>query len=374
MLIDKARLEAEEAQRLVVSALNGLAAVAAIHADCPWQGPPPSGAGSEAACVTCAEGRMRAVEIYREALGCVEENASEFRADPLQKLHTLHNLACHLGLVPSSHAPACAPPPRSEGSPTAGHQGSAASRGPPSAPEAVTCPQKESAPGYEWAQDLRECKRRRTGRQSHRATRPDKDGAPAEAGVGAPPAEGGPGSTGGASGESVVHNTSEHEYGSSPPVKAFPVGGGGATDPGPVLDEARGQEPGQGLEKSSVPEGVRLELPAKEEVWGESASASAGKQRQAFGLQPGPGRGALAPPRTLRDELLLKQCADIRETYLLSFQARLASARKEFEECHKQVHNPSASSCGPTTTEHPILCCLSARVLPLCLTADEPPW
>ncbi len=70
MLADKARLEAEEAQRSLIGALNGLAALALIE----------NNVGL-------------AVSIYREALASSEENSDDIRVDPLQKLHTLHNLA-----------------------------------------------------------------------------------------------------------------------------------------------------------------------------------------------------------------------------------------------------------------------------------------
>lgn len=68
--MDKAKLEAEDAQRDLFGALNGLAALAIIENNIPL-----------------------AVQIYREVLSCSEENGQEVRVDPLQKLHTLHNLA-----------------------------------------------------------------------------------------------------------------------------------------------------------------------------------------------------------------------------------------------------------------------------------------
>lgn len=70
VLVDKAKIEAEDAQRSLIGALNGLAALAIIEKD-----------------------TTLAVSIYREALACTEENANLIRVDPLQKLHTLHNLA-----------------------------------------------------------------------------------------------------------------------------------------------------------------------------------------------------------------------------------------------------------------------------------------
>jgi E3 ubiquitin-protein ligase SHPRH len=70
VLVDKAKLEAEDAQRSLFGALNGLAGLAIIEDDIPL-----------------------AVSIYREVLSYTEENARDVRVDPLQKLHTLHNLA-----------------------------------------------------------------------------------------------------------------------------------------------------------------------------------------------------------------------------------------------------------------------------------------
>ncbi|CAM6114787.1 unnamed protein product [Calypogeia fissa] len=78
VLVDKAKIEAEEAQRVLIGALNGLAALAAIDSNIPL-----------------------AVSVYREALALTEENAADIDVDPLQKLHTLHNLADVLGLSSS---------------------------------------------------------------------------------------------------------------------------------------------------------------------------------------------------------------------------------------------------------------------------------
>ncbi|GAQ81004.1 hypothetical protein KFL_000680200 [Klebsormidium nitens] len=80
VLVEKARVEAEEAQRLMVSSLNGLGGLALIEGD-----------------------RPAAIKAYREALGVVEENEVKdgIRTDPLQKLHTLHNLAQALGYRPN---------------------------------------------------------------------------------------------------------------------------------------------------------------------------------------------------------------------------------------------------------------------------------
>eukprot|EP00250_Pteridium_aquilinum_P010690 c19568_g2_i1 orf=83-3961(+) len=69
VLVDKAKTEGEEAQRNLVGALNGLAALNILDGDV-----------------------AAAVNIYREALSVTEENAEEFDVDPLQKLHVLHNL------------------------------------------------------------------------------------------------------------------------------------------------------------------------------------------------------------------------------------------------------------------------------------------
>ncbi|MCO5578792.1 hypothetical protein L7F22_032638 [Adiantum nelumboides] len=69
VLIDKAKTEGEEAQRNLVGALNGLAALKMLESD------PPS-----------------AVSLYREAISVIEENGEVFDVDPLQKLHLLHNL------------------------------------------------------------------------------------------------------------------------------------------------------------------------------------------------------------------------------------------------------------------------------------------
>lgn len=63
-----------------VSSLNGLGGLALIEGD-----------------------RPAAIKAYREALGVVEENEAKdgIRTDPLQKLHTLHNLAQALGYRPN---------------------------------------------------------------------------------------------------------------------------------------------------------------------------------------------------------------------------------------------------------------------------------
>eukprot|EP00899_Mesostigma_viride_P007989 jgi/Mesvir1/17191/Mv07612-RA.1 len=69
VLVNKARIEAEETQRLMVSAMHGTAALMIL------------------------EGRLAdAAAVYREALRCIEGHAAEFRADPLQQLHAMHSL------------------------------------------------------------------------------------------------------------------------------------------------------------------------------------------------------------------------------------------------------------------------------------------
>ncbi|CAL9111471.1 unnamed protein product [Musa textilis] len=70
VLIGKAKIEGEEALRKIVSALNGLAAIAIIEEDV-----------------------KRAVLLYREALALADEHSNDFRLDPLLNLHIHHNLA-----------------------------------------------------------------------------------------------------------------------------------------------------------------------------------------------------------------------------------------------------------------------------------------
>lgn len=69
VLIEKAKTEGEDAQRNLLGALNGMAALAILEEDIPI-----------------------AIATYREALSLADENAEDFRVDPLQKLHVLHNL------------------------------------------------------------------------------------------------------------------------------------------------------------------------------------------------------------------------------------------------------------------------------------------
>ncbi|CAL8467045.1 g6581 [Coccomyxa elongata] len=70
VLVEKARVEAEDAQRILLSALNGLAGLMLIDGDKP-----------------------QAVALYRQVLATAEANKALIRLDPLQKLHTLSNLA-----------------------------------------------------------------------------------------------------------------------------------------------------------------------------------------------------------------------------------------------------------------------------------------
>jgi E3 ubiquitin-protein ligase SHPRH len=70
VLLGKARVEAEDAQRVLLAALNGLAGLLLL------QGLP-----------------AEAARAYREALRLVAANAEHVRADRLQQLHAAHNLA-----------------------------------------------------------------------------------------------------------------------------------------------------------------------------------------------------------------------------------------------------------------------------------------
>ncbi|EIE26712.1 hypothetical protein COCSUDRAFT_59229 [Coccomyxa subellipsoidea C-169] len=74
VLVEKARVEAEDAQRILLSALNGLAGLMLIEDD-----------------------KTQAVALYRQVLATAEGNKALIRLDPLQKLHTLSNLAELLG-------------------------------------------------------------------------------------------------------------------------------------------------------------------------------------------------------------------------------------------------------------------------------------
>lgn len=70
VLVAKAKIEAEDEQRLLLAALNGLAGLMLLEGD-----------------------KREAVRVYREALSTIERNKPLIRADKLQQLHTLHNLA-----------------------------------------------------------------------------------------------------------------------------------------------------------------------------------------------------------------------------------------------------------------------------------------
>nr|KAG5691642.1 hypothetical protein BaRGS_022917 [Batillaria attramentaria] len=85
-LIKKARLECEEAHRLLVAALNGLAALQLIRQQ-----------------VSVRPGE--AVELYREVLRSVEEHKDELRTDDLQQLHAMYNLQEILATKPQGVAP-----------------------------------------------------------------------------------------------------------------------------------------------------------------------------------------------------------------------------------------------------------------------------
>lgn len=47
--------------------------------------------------------------------------------------------------------------------------------------------------------------------------------------------------------------------------------------------------------------------------------------------------GRLDVPRTLRDDLLLKQCKEIKEQYLATFQSKLAEVQVDLQNSTKQV-------------------------------------
>eukprot|EP00736_Rhodelphis_marinus_P000333 Rmarinus@m.29946 len=69
MMLSKSRLECEEAQRELIFATNAVAALCAIDGEV-----------------------EKAVSLYRECLAVADENKKLFRADRLQRLHTLYNL------------------------------------------------------------------------------------------------------------------------------------------------------------------------------------------------------------------------------------------------------------------------------------------
>ncbi|CAK9136717.1 unnamed protein product [Ilex paraguariensis] len=70
VLVDKTKVEGEEALRQLVVSLNGLAGIAIIKQDFP-----------------------QAVALYKEALALTEEHSEDFRLDPLLNIHIHHNLA-----------------------------------------------------------------------------------------------------------------------------------------------------------------------------------------------------------------------------------------------------------------------------------------
>ncbi|RXG53492.1 E3 ubiquitin-protein ligase SHPRH [Armadillidium vulgare] len=82
-LLKKTQVEAEDAQRIIVASLNGLAALDIIRGN-----------------------YGEAVSKYREVLRSVEEHKKNIKTDSLQQLHTLHNLseiiqANHEGIHPT---------------------------------------------------------------------------------------------------------------------------------------------------------------------------------------------------------------------------------------------------------------------------------
>lgn len=70
VLMAKAKIEAEDEQRLLLAALNGLAGLMLLEGD-----------------------KREAIRVYREVLSTVDRNKPLIRADKLQQLHTLHNLS-----------------------------------------------------------------------------------------------------------------------------------------------------------------------------------------------------------------------------------------------------------------------------------------
>ncbi|GAB4820920.1 hypothetical protein N2152v2_007966 [Parachlorella kessleri] len=98
VLITKARTEAEESQRLLLAALNGIAGLLILQGQIP-----------------------QAVAAYRETLEQVERTEGLVRADKLQQLHTLHNLAQLLSISQPPAAPAV---PAGAGSVAINHAGS----------------------------------------------------------------------------------------------------------------------------------------------------------------------------------------------------------------------------------------------------------
>ncbi|ESQ52797.1 hypothetical protein EUTSA_v10016132mg [Eutrema salsugineum] len=78
VLVKKTQSEGEEALRVLIVALNGIAAIAMLKQEF-----------------------SEAVSLYKEALNITEEHAEDFRLDPLLNIHILHNLAEILPLVES---------------------------------------------------------------------------------------------------------------------------------------------------------------------------------------------------------------------------------------------------------------------------------
>lgn len=74
----KTQSEGEEALRVLIVALNGIAAIAVLKQEF-----------------------SEAVSLYKEALNITEEHAEDFRLDPLLNIHILHNLAEILPIVES---------------------------------------------------------------------------------------------------------------------------------------------------------------------------------------------------------------------------------------------------------------------------------
>lgn len=74
----KTQSEGEEALRVLIVALNGIAAISMLKQEF-----------------------SEAVSLYKEALNITEEHAEDFRLDPLLNIHILHNLAEILPLVQS---------------------------------------------------------------------------------------------------------------------------------------------------------------------------------------------------------------------------------------------------------------------------------
>lgn len=70
VLISKTKVEGEEALRIIVVALNGLAGIAIIEQD-----------------------NDQAISLYKEALTLADENYNNFRLDPLLSIHILDNLS-----------------------------------------------------------------------------------------------------------------------------------------------------------------------------------------------------------------------------------------------------------------------------------------